>query len=321
MYPYLVADIGGTNARFALVTGKHQQQYQIEQVRVLNAADHPSFASALRAYLTGLDIKPQAACVAIAGPITGDQVRMTNLNWSFSCQAMAQEFGLEKFLALNDFAAVAAACSQLTAEHLITIKSGEEVPDANKAVFGAGTGLGVAGLANFRGQWIPIPSEGGHVNIAPTNALEADVIKAAMGEHGHVSAEMFLSGPGLVNLYRALGLVRGEQIEALKPSDLTQRAVDNQDALCKETLTLFCALAGAFAGNLALTYGAPGGVYIAGGVMPRFADFLRESPFAERFAQKGVMSHYVQPIPAHLIVHPETAFVGAAAWLEQQLSL
>lgn len=320
MYPYLVADIGGTNARFAIVTGKKNQQFQVEQIQVLSAKELPTFAEALHAYLATTGVQPRAICVAIAGPILGDQVRMTNLNWTFSRQAMAKKFGVEHFVVMNDFAAVASASAQVTDEHLITIKDGIEIPSSNKAVFGAGTGLGVAGLVHYHGTWVPVPSEGGHINIAPATDLEADIIKAAMTEFDHVSAEAFVSGPGLVNIYQSLCAVHDVQPDPIQPAQITEGALAGSDALLTETLTTFCSFSGSFAGNLALLYGAQGGVFMAGGVMPRFADFLIASPFSERFNNKGVMSHYVEPIPAKLMVHPETAFIGAAGWLEQQLS-
>lgn len=321
MYPYIVADIGGTNARFALVTGKSQGNFLLDHIHVLKAGEYPSCSAALRAYMDTLGgIKPLSACIAIAGPVVGDIVRMTNLSWEFSCMAMAKEFGFQHFVAMNDFAAVASACSQLTDDHLITVKKGIEDKSANKAVFGPGTGLGVAGLVNCGNQWLPVPSEGGHVNIAPATPFEAEVIKAAMAVLGHVSAELFISGQGLVNLYKAICAVRGESVKDLTPADVTQGALANSDESLSVTLETFCSLLGSFAGNLALTYGAKGGIYMAGGILPRFSDYLLASDFGERFSNKGVMSHYMESIPAKLIVHPETAFVGAAAWLEQQVA-
>ena len=316
MYPYLVADIGGTNARFALVTGKENQQYRIENIQILSTSEHATLSSALNAYLEGVDIRPKAMCLAVAGPVVADLVKLTNLNWEFSCNAMAKEFGLERFIAMNDFAAVAAACRQVTEEHLVTIKSGEVKAQSTKAVFGPGTGLGVAGLICENGRWIPNPCEGGHVNIAPSSPYEADVIKAAMSQLGYVSAEAFISGQGLVNLYKAICSVEGVSADSVKPADITEKALKGEP-LHEKTLATFCSITGAFAGNLALTYGAQGGIYLAGGILPRFTDFLKASEFNERFCSKGVMSHYVEPIPVNLIVHPETAFVGAAAWLEQ----
>lgn len=321
MFPYLVADIGGTNARFALITGKSASGFNIEHIQILSTKNHTTLSDALNTYLSGLDgIKPKAMCLAVAGPVVGDTVKLTNLSWEFSCSAMATEFGVEKFLAMNDFAAVAAACGQLNEDHLVCIKPGEEKSQFTKAVFGPGTGLGVAGLVNYNNLWLPVPCEGGHVNLAPSNDFEAEVIKAGMSQLGHVSAENFISGPGLVKLYKAICQVQSVQAENLQPADITKGALENSQGVLFDTLSTFCSIAGAFAGNLALTYGAQGGVYIAGGVFPRFVDFLKASEFNQRFSNKGVMSHYVENIPVHLIQHTETAFVGAAAWLDQNLN-
>lgn len=319
MFPYIVADIGGTNARFALVTGK-TDLYSFEHIQILKGADFATFEDALSAYLATLgDIKPAAMCAAIAGPVTGDQIKMTNLSWAFSCEQVAKQFGFKAFVAMNDFAAVAAGVPLMTPEHLVTFKGGEVQEGGNKAVFGPGTGLGVAGVINHKGQWLPNPCEGGHINIAPSSAFEADVIKAAIAHHGHVSAESFISGPGLVNLYNAICEVEGREKAALEPKDVTAKALDGSDSTCVTTLNTFCSLLGSFAGNLALTYGATGGIYLAGGILPRFSDFVIKSDFATKFAHKGPMSRYVENIPAYLVTHDELAFNGAAAWLAQQL--
>lgn len=320
MYPYLVADIGGTNARFALVTGSANHDFTLEHIHILKASDYSSFEAALQAYieLTG-NIHPKAACIAIAGPVTGDRVKMTNLSWEFSCAEIEAKFNLDRFVAINDFAAVAAACGHLSEDHLFTVKPGHSQEHASRAVFGPGTGLGVAGLIHHANRWIPVPCEGGHINIAPSNDLEADIIKTALQKQDHISAEWFISGPGLVNLYTTICQLNGVTPESLSPADITSEALANGNQQCVDTLHSFCSFAGAFAGNLALTFGAKGGVYIAGGIFPRFKDFLVNSQFSQRFTHKGVMSHFVESIPVYLINHTETAFVGAAATLEQEL--
>lgn len=321
MFPYVVADIGGTNSRFALATGKENGLFTLEHIHILKGKDYGSFEEALSAYLALIDgIKPTAMCAAIAGPVLGDQVKMTNLPWQFSCNAVAKQFGFEAFTAMNDFAAVAAGIPLMGKDHLITLKEGTVQDGANKAVFGPGTGLGVAGVIKYQNQWLPNPCEGGHINIAASCAFEADVIKAAMSHLGHVSAEAFISGPGLVNLYEAICEVEGTKAQAFEPSDITAKALDQSDASCVTTLQTFCSFLGSFAGNLALTYGATGGIYLAGGILPRFTDFVINSDFAAKFAHKGPMSPYVENIPAYLVTHPELAFNGAAAWLEQQLN-
>ncbi|ACR13360.1 glucokinase [Teredinibacter turnerae] len=318
MFPSIVADIGGTNARFALVTGTENGQFVIENIQILNGAEYEGFADALRAYMDSLgSLKPFSACVAIAGPIAGDSVQMTNLSWSFTQSGIRKAFGFEKFAVINDFGALAVATSALNPTDLVSVKGGSRNPEGNKAIMGPGTGLGVAGLAYTGSNWLPIPSEGGHVNIAPASALECEVIKAAIATHGHVSAETFISGPGLVNLYRALCEVNGVSPRELQPKDITADAMSAADQTCVYTLNLFCSFLGTVAGNLALTYGASGGVYLAGGILPRMLDFLKDSDFKSRFSNKGVMSHYVDDIPVDIIAHPQTAFLGAATWLAQ----
>lgn len=320
MFPYIVADIGGTNARFALATGKSGQQFTIEHVNILSGSEYAQFADALQAYIDSLNgLVPTGACVAIAGPIEGDHVKMTNLPWEFSIKQIQAQFGFRVFDVINDFAAVAIASSRLSSSDLVPIKPGVFDPKGHKAILGAGTGLGVACLAYDakHAAWLPIPSEGGHVNMAPATAFEAEVIKAGIERFGHASAEIFVSGPGLVNLYHCICDVEGRQPEVLEAKDITARALADEDAISLLTLQTFCAFLGTVAGNLALTYGAKGGAYIAGGIVPRFVEFLKASEFTARFSQKGVMSHYVENLPVHLISHQQTAFLGAAAWFDQ----
>lgn len=316
MFPYIVADIGGTNARFALVTEKSQEQFVIEHINVLNGADYPQFEDALEAYIASLNgVQARAACVAIAGPIDGDVVKMTNLPWSFSKSAVQARFDFAAFDVINDFAAVAVGTSSLTDKDLIEIKSGVINPKANKAVLGAGTGLGVAGLAYNSGSWLPIPSEGGHVNMAPATKFEAEVIAAGLQRFGYVSAETYVSGPGLVNLYQCVCDVEGVAVSQLQPKDVTARALAGDDAQCLKALHTFCCFLGTVSSNLVLTYGGKGGVYLSGGVVPRFVDFLKDSEFGERFSNKGVMSHYVQNVPVYLIGYDHIALLGAATWI------
>ncbi|HEY7772815.1 MAG TPA: glucokinase [Marinagarivorans sp.] len=321
MFPYVVADIGGTNARFALVTGKEGSLYTLEHLHILKGKDYPTLEDAISTYLAMLDnVQPTAMCAAIAGPVLGDRVQMTNLSWGFSCSEVAAKFGLSAFVAMNDFAAVAAGIPLMGRDHLVTLKEGTPQLNCNKAVFGPGTGLGVAGAIRHKSLWLPNPCEGGHINIAPSSAFEADIIKAAIAHHGHVSAETFISGPGLVNLYKAICEVEGNTAAHYEPADVTTKALDGSDPACVTTLNTFCSLLGSFAGNLALTYGATGGIYLAGGILPRFQDFVIKSDFAAKFAHKGPMSRYVENIPAYLVTHKELAFNGAAAWLEQSLA-
>ena len=318
MRPQLIADIGGTNARFALVKGKDASGFIIDNVKILPGADYESFEAAINAYLATLDCdKPSEGCIAIAGPVSGDLFKMTNLPWSFSRSELQAHLGFTRLGVINDYTALALATTQLRAEHLIELKPGESVPKGNRAIFGPGTGLGVAGITATANEWVPIPSEGGHVNLAPTNEYEAKVIAVGIKKFGHLSAELFLSGPGLVNLYQCICELEGEVAEAYQPQDVTRHALAASDALCVKTLTTFCNLIGAFAGNLALTYGAKGGVFITGGIMPRVVEFAKHTDLVKNFSSKGVMSHYLSPIAISLVNFTESAFLGTATWLDQ----
>ncbi len=318
MYPFLVADIGGTNARFAIISEKTEMGYEIDHLKVLPGVNYSTFSEAISAYLDRIpDIKPVSACIAIAGPVGGDHFKMTNLSWSFSKKALQSEFGFEHLEVINDYTAVAAATSGLKEKDLISVKPGLQLEKASKACLGPGTGLGVAGLVYAGGTWTPVPGEGGHVNLAPTNSFENDIIGVGLSRFGHVSAETFISGPGLVNLYSTICEVLGVQANRYEPKDITGKALDNTDQNCVKTLSTFCGFLGSFCGNLALTYGAKGGVYLTGGILPRIKDFLIQSEFTERFCSKGIMSHFVEDIPVNIINHPETAFLGAAIWLDQ----
>lgn len=321
MYPYLVADIGGTNARFAIVTGKEAGHYQFQHITKLNGRDYSSFSAALRSYLDGLEVEsPRNACVAVAGPIDDNSIKMTNLPWAFSTAGLTEEFSFGTVELMNDFAALAVSTSELVESQMLLVKPGEAQARSSKAILGPGTGLGVAQLVNASGVWQPIASEGGHVNLSPATALECEVIAAGMKRYGHVSAEVFISGPGLVNLYSALADVRGEQAVFTEPQQVSSAAMAGDDRLSRESLELFCSFLGDFSGNLALTYGAKGGVYLAGGILPRFVDFFCNSDFVARFSEKGIMSDYLTDIPVNLIGYEYAALLGAAAWLDQKVT-
>ncbi|WP_370979274.1 glucokinase [Agaribacterium sp. ZY112] len=318
MYPFIVADIGGTNARFALVTAKTDSGFQLEHISIYKGADYPDFDDVITAYFQELgDIQPFAACIAIAGPINGDVIRMTNLPWSFSQQAIKERFDLQAVLAINDFTAMAMASSIVRGPELQSVLNGRRDEVGNKAICGPGTGLGVAGLLSNNDKWLPISSEGGHTTLGPATIEEAELLQVLLRQHAYVSAEACLSGPGLQNLYKAFAVIEGRDTEHLTAQDISQRGLSGTDELCRKALDQFCAFMGTVASNLALAYGAKGGVYLCGGIIPRFVDYLRQSDFKERFLNKGPMSHYVADIPVDVMVHKQPAFLGAAAWLEQ----
>ncbi len=322
MFPLLVADIGGTNARFALVTQpSNGLQPVLCHLKIMPGVAFPTFSSALNAYLSTLEgEKPTSACIAIASPIDGDRIEMTHLPWSFSINEIKERFGFECFEVMNDFNAVALGVSVLTEKDIEEVKPGVKHDYEPRAIIGPGTGLGVSGLTYCRESelWLPISGLGGHVNLPATTLYESELIAAVMEDLDHVSAELMISGTGLGNLYAAVCKVEGQTPKEFSPADITAKALSETDANCVKTLESFCSFLGGVAGNLALTFGARGGVYIAGGIVPRFVAFLKESAFVDRFSHKGVMSEYVKNIPVSVITNTQVGLIGAAVWIERR---
>ncbi len=313
--PALVADLGATNARFALAgpDGFHD-------TLILPCAGYPSLAAAARAYLDQIKPAraPRVAAMAIASPITGDFISMTNAAWSFSTRELGRELGFDRIEIINDFTAVAMAIPLLGEADREQIGGGLPVPDLPIGVLGAGTGLGVSGLVRGGGRWTALAGEGGHVTMAAADEREAAVLHRLRLRFSHVSAERVLCGIGLANLYETLAALNGQtDAPTREPHEITAAALGRIDPLCVETVAMFCAMLGTVSGNLALTLGARGGVYIAGGIVPRFGSLFAESAFRERFEAKGRMRVYLEPIPTFVVTHPLPAFLGLRAVLEQ----
>ena len=307
----LIADIGATNARFALCTdGK------LEAVRVLACAEHDSLEALIAAYLADIRATPRGAALALAGPIEGDRADLTNLGWRVSLAGLGRRFGLRRLEAVNDFAAVALAVPRLGAADRVPIGSGRgAVAGAPMVVLGPGSGLGVCGLLPGRdGSFHPISGEAGHATMPANDKREAAVLEQLRRKpefNGHVSAERLLSGPGLINLYRALCALDRRRPQRLLAAEIADPAFCAEEPACAEAVQMFCAMLGGFAGNMALTFGARGGVYIAGGIAPKLgAAILRRSGFRPRFEAKGRFRRYLQRIPTFLITHPYPALLG-----------
>ncbi|MEZ5582962.1 MAG: glucokinase [Candidatus Competibacteraceae bacterium] len=309
--PRLIADIGGTNARFALVDAADR----IYAEQVLSCADHHSITAAIAAYLEQCPAPhPTVAALAVATPVTGDQVTFTNnADWSFSIAATRQALGLEQLRLLNDFTALALALPHLEGRERVQIGGDTAVPETAIGLIGPGTGLGVSGLIWSGNHWVPLQTEGGHVSFAPTTEKEWAIAQHLQKRFGHVSTERLLSGPGLVNSYQALRALAGQPEDSLEPADITERGLNGSCPYCREALEVFCALLGGAAGNLALTLGARSGVYIGGGIAPRLGDFLARSAFRARFEDKGRLQSYLAPIPVWIITAVHPALRGAAA--------
>jgi glucokinase len=318
--PWLVADVGGTNARFGWVA---QAGGPVQHVRKLATADHAGPAEAAAAYLAGLAqelgsaVIPRRAALAVATAVQGDEVRLTNSAWQFSRRTLQQALGLDVLLVLNDFEALALSLPRLKADQLRAWGQPLPAPQGTLAVIGPGTGLGVAGVAQTAHGWVALPGEGGHATLAPIDDFESRLLQHVRHVHAHVSAERLLSGIGLPVLYDAVATVLGHSVPPMTAAAIVERGVAGTDALCSSTVDTFCALLGSFAGNVALTLGARGGVYIGGGIVPRFGERFFQSAFRERFESKGRFRGYLEAIPTALITDTLAALTGAAQALEQ----
>jgi len=308
----LLADIGATNARFALLRdgmpgeGLH-----------LAVADFPTAYDAVAAALErlGAEPAPQSAVLAFAGPVDDRRAVMTNVGWETSVDELRRRFGFSRLRLLNDYEALALSLDRFGPDDTLAIggPAASAAPAAPLAVLGPGSGLGVAALIPAEPYPLPLICEGGHATLAATDAAEAALLEVLRRSFGHVSAERLLSGPGLVNLYGALAVIEKLPAGRLDPAEITRRGLQGSDELCRLALKHFCRLLGSFAGNVALTFGARGGVFLGGGILPRFPDFLAASGFRARFEDKGRFRDYLAPIPTRLIMRPDAAFLGLAA--------
>jgi len=310
----LVGDIGATNARFALV----EPDGTLTTTRILLCDDYPTIADAIAAYLAEANgAKPAQAVLAIAASPTGDEVTLTNHPWTFSIEELRKTLGMRRLSVVNDFHANAVAVPHLSESERIQVGPGAAVADTPIGIIGPGTGLGVSALIPTAAGLIPIPGEGGHVTMPPADPRESAVLDLMRGRFDHVSAERVLSGPGLVNLYNALCELSHVPAGPLTAAQITDTRIGAADACAREATTMFCAMLGTVAGNLALTLGARGGIYIAGGIVPKLGDAFAQSPFRTRFEAKGRFRDYLSQIPTFVVVRPFAALLGASKLLEK----
>ena len=318
----LLADIGGTNARFALETAPHR----FEAVTVLPCNAYPRLQDAIGVYLAGDAVKTvqgrpiKRAAIAIANPVDGDMVQMTNHHWLFSIEALRTDLGLETLVVVNDFTALAMALPHLSPEQKLKIGGGTAQPGHPIGLIGPGTGLGVSGIIPACEHWLPLASEGGHVTFSPVDESETAILRFCWREHKHVSAERLLSGMGLELIYRALSELAGNPTATLDAAEIGRRAVDGSDPVCVQTVETFCAMLGTVAGNVAMTLGAVGGMYIGGGIVPRLGQRFVDSAFRERFEAKGRFANYLAQIPTYVITAEYPAFLGVSAILAEKLA-
>lgn len=307
---FLLADIGGTNVRFAVLRGG-----RIEHQEAWLTALYPNFGAAVEAYaeIAGLRLPLAGAAVCAAGPVVGDAIKLTNCPWAISRAEIAAATGGRAHL-VNDFAAVAQALPVLATEDVVQIGGAAPLPHAPKVALGPGTGLGVASAVFDGARWVAVAGEGGHVDLAPSNERELAVVYQLMRERGHVAAEDAVSGPGLEALYLAIAALDGVGVKA-KPiaADVAKAARAKSDPVAVEAVALFTGWLGSIAGDLALTLGAQGGVYIAGGIVPAWGAAFDARLFRRRFEAKGRIKYFLEPIPCYLVTAKDLAFRGLAA--------
>lgn len=318
----LVADIGGTHARFALACPREAKPLLVDSIRKYAVADFPSLPDAARHYLDtnatrAASDKVTRAVFAVAGHIDGDEARITNHPWVISIARTRLALGLDRLELVNDFAAQAMAIPQLDAADVVPIgatrwNGATGSDDRTYAVIGPGTGLGVGALLRRAGHFQTLQTEGGHISFAPGTPEEIQVLQRLSGEFGRVSNERIVSGSGLVNLHRALSTIAGADPGSLRPQDITARAAAG-DASCLHSIDVFCAVFGAAAGDLVLTLGAWDGVFLTGGVVPELLPWLAHSGFRQRFEHKGRFMSTMATVPALAVIHPEPGLLGAAA--------
>jgi glucokinase len=315
----LVADIGGTNIRLAIATAGSTDN--ISEIETYQCKNFDSLQDVIKTYIETKKIEKNKihACLAIACPVDNDLISMTNLPWEFSQKALKQQLKLDTLTLINDYTAIAMAIPLLSENQKVKIGGGSSTANKPISVCGPGTGLGVANLVPVENKWHCFSGEGGHIDFAATNELEQKVFSEIKAIKQRVSYEQLLSGYGLEQIYQALVNINTHDTdtERLSAKDISNNALNKRCKICEQSLTLFCNILGDFSGNLALLMNSQGGVYIAGGIVPRFIDYLKATDFRSRFESKGRLSHITQKTPTYVITEEQPGLLGAAAFILQ----
>jgi glucokinase len=311
-YPILIGDIGGTNARFAIIADATAEQINFPNVRT---ADFETIDDAIRAAIFEKSaIKPRSAILAVAGPISDDEIPLTNCDWVVRPKTMIEGLGLEDVLVVNDFEAQALAISDLSSENRERLGSASGEMVASRVVLGPGTGLGVGGLIHARNVWIPVPGEGGHVDLGPRTKRDLEIFPHVETIEGRISAEQILCGRGIVNLYRAICAADGVEPTYADPADITSHALAGTDAVAVETIALFSTYLGRVAGDMAMIFMARGGVFLSGGISQKILPALRKPEFRAAFEDKAPHSALLATIPTYVVTHPLAALAGLSSY-------
>ncbi|MBO6754869.1 MAG: glucokinase [Roseibium sp.] len=310
-FPVLVADIGGTNARFALVDTPGAETVFCGSTAT---AGHAGIGDAIReTVLPGAQNQPKTAIIAVAGPVTGDRIPLTNAAWVVEPKKLMADLGLKQVIVLNDFEAQALALPTLAGEDLEQVGPGVPRQNSTKFVLGPGTGLGAAAMIHAAQTWVPVPGEGGHVEIGPLSADDLSIWPHIERLGGRIGAEQILSGSGLPRLARAVAKSMGADRSYDSAADVTKSAHDG-DPVAVKTLNVFAEALGRVAGDFALTLLARGGVYLTGGVTPRIAAFLTDGHFRSAFEAKAPHEALLRTIPTYIVRHPNPALEGLASF-------
>lgn len=313
--PDLVADIGGTNARFALAyrTG---DGIDIRHAQSFRAVDFETVRDAADAYIEAVDERPRRACFAAAGPLIEGAVKFSNSPWVLREEEIVTALALSRLVIVNDFFALAAGIAHIGEDGFLVVKDGAPRAGAPQLIIGPGTGLGQAIVVPCSEGPKVVSTEGGHVTFAPRTDEEFEVMKFIAREHPRVSAERLLSGRGLVNIHRALCHIADTPRASLQANEITAAALDGSFPIAVEAVQMFCGLLGRVAGDAVLSTGARGGVFLGGGILPKIQDVFLKSDFVDKFLDKGRMRSYLEPVPVRMIVQQGAALLGAAAAMD-----
>ncbi|MBZ9850952.1 glucokinase [Mesorhizobium sp. CA14] len=311
-FPVLIGDIGGTNARFSIVLDANSEA---TEPQIVQTANFKTIDEAIQAaVLDRSSIQPNSAVLAVAGPVDGDEIPLTNCPWVVKPRQMLANLGLGEVVVLNDFEAQALAVVALGEEHMEKIGGGTPEPHASRVVLGPGTGLGVAGLIYGLNHWIPVPGEGGHMDIGPRTPRDFEVFPHIDKLEGRISGEQILCGRGLVNVYRAVARTDGKPTPLTTPAEITAAALAKTDPVAEEALELFVTCLGRTAGDLALVFMGRGGVFLTGGIAQKIVPALKAGNFRAAFEDKAPHSALMREMPIYVITHPLAALLGLAAY-------
>jgi len=317
---YVVADIGGTNARFAIYTPDGTGTVQHRDQMRFRCRSFDGLSDAIKAYLEQTGREVDGACISIAAPADGDQIRMTNLDWSFSIKEYKKTLGLKTLLVINDGVAAALATTAVESSQLENIRPGNVEAHGSRLNLIPGTGFGLGCIIPQNGRWIPVQSEGGHATLAAVTTEEFEILRIITEQTGRAVNDKVLSGPGMFNIYKALAVVRGQSALDVDAREMTRKALDQEDQLCSDALDLYCTLFGRLAGDLALTLNAHGGIYLSGSLMKRVGADRISKGFNRGFTDKGRMTAKVDRIPVNLLRLKDQCLLGASVWIDAQMS-